>query len=158
MHHRFRSVRLLSVPLFVVSWLLCSAVPGQGQATTGQIIGQVTDPSGAAIPRATITATDEDKGVTFIGLSDAAGNYTVLSVPPGKYSVTASAVGFGEMKVNNETLVIDQHLLLNFHLKVGNVSSSVEITEAPPVLQTQSAEVGTVIGSQAIVDMPLQGR
>jgi hypothetical protein len=155
---RFRCVRLLSVPLFVISWLAWNTIPVLGQATTGQIIGQVTDPSGAAVPKATITATDQDKGVTFIGLSDAGGNYTVLSVPPGTYSVTAAAAGFGEVKVNHETLVIDQHLLLNFHLKMGSVSSSVEVTEAPPVLQTQSAEVGTVIGAQTIVDMPLQGR
>lgn len=131
---------------------------GHGQATTGQIVGQVTDSTGAVVPGAVITATDDDKGVTFTGKTNAAGNYTVLSMPPGNYSVIAVAAGFAEDRINHATLVIDQHMLLNFKLKVGTVSSSVEVTDAPPVLQTQSAEVGTVIGGQAIVDMPLLGR
>jgi len=134
------------------------AVPGFGQATTGQIVGQVTDPTGAIIRGAAITVIDEDKGVSFTGESDASGNYTVLSMPPGIYSVTASAPGFAEARFAHAVLAIDQQMALNFKLKVGNVSSSVEVTEAPSVLQSQSAEVGTVISGDSIVDLPLAGR
>ncbi|HZB88354.1 MAG TPA: TonB-dependent receptor [Terracidiphilus sp.] len=133
-------------------------MPSLGQATTGQILGQVTDATGATVAGVTITATDENKGVTFTGVSNSAGDYTVLSVPPGVYSVAASAAGFAEQKYNHAQLVIDQHMSLNFHLKVGSVSASVVVSDAPPVLQSQSAEVGTVIESQAIVDAPLIGR
>lgn len=132
--------------------------PGYAQATTGQIVGQVTDPLGAVIPGAAITATDESKGVSFHGTTDSTGNYTVLSVPPGIYSVTAAAPGFADARYAHAVLTIDQHLALNFQLKLGSVSASVQVTEAPPVLQSSTAEVGTVISGDAIVDLPLEGR
>lgn len=150
--------RLWAVPLLIAVYSLYAAIPGRGQATTGQIVGQVTDPTGAVIPKATITAVDENKGVTFQGVTDGSGRYSVLSMPPGTYSVTASAAGFAESKFTHALLAIDQNMALNFKLQVGTADASVEITEAPPVLQTQSAEVGTTIGGQTIVDLPLQGR
>jgi hypothetical protein len=105
-----------------------------------------------------ITATDEEKGVSFTGKTDGAGTYNVLSVPPGIYSVTASAPGFAEARFAHAVLAIDQSSALNFKLKVGATSASVEVTEAPPVLQTESAEVGTTMSGDAIVDLPLDGR
>jgi Carboxypeptidase regulatory-like domain len=144
--------------LAIVAWLTIAAIPSFGQATTGQIVGRVTDPTGAVIRGAVITVTDEEKGVSFRGESDQTGNYTVLSVPPGIYSVTATAPGFGDAKFTHAVLEIDQQMALNFKLKVGDVSASVEVTEAPAVLQTQTAEVGTAISGDAIVDLPLNGR
>jgi len=157
-HTKFFRIRLWAVPLLITACLIWTVTPGLGQATTGQIVGQVTDATGAVVPKASIVATDESRGVTFTGLTDSAGNYTVLSMPPGLYSVTASAPGFGEAKFAHALLVIDQQMALNFKLKVGSVSASIEVTDAPPMLQTQSAEVGTTIGGDAIVDLPLIGR
>jgi hypothetical protein len=148
----------LAVGLVAIACLALAAIPSHGQATTGQIGGQVTDPTGAVVPTASITITDEDKGVSFAGRSDAAGNYIVVSLPPGMYSVSASATGFTEEKFTHVALQIDEHLALNFKLRVGSVAQSVEVSEAPPILQSQSAEVGTVIGGDAIVDLPLAGR
>jgi carboxypeptidase family protein len=159
MKHTFSShLRSLAAGLAAVACLVFASIASHGQATTGQIGGQVTDPTGAVVPDASITITDEAKGVSFAGRADAAGNYTVVSLPPGEYSVSASASGFTAEKYTHVPLNIDQHLALNFQLKVGNVSESVEVSEAPPVLQSQSAEVGTVIGGDAIVDLPLAGR
>lgn len=143
-----------------VLFLLFALVPNlsRGQATTGQIVGQVTDPTGAVVRGAEITVVDEAKGVEFKGVSDATGNYTVLSVPPGTYSVTAAGEGFAEARYAHAALTIDQHLALNFKLKIGHISATVEVSDAPPVLQTQTAEVGTVIGGDTITDMPLAGR
>ena len=152
---RARSVLGRLIP---IGCLAFAAILVHGQATTGQIVGQVTDSTGAVVAKASIVATDEARGVTFTGVTDSAGNYTVLSMPPGLYSVTASAPGFGEAKYSHALLVIDQQMALNFKLKVGDVSSSIEVTDTPPVLQTQSAEVGTTIGGDAIVDLPLLGR
>jgi hypothetical protein len=148
----------LATTMLLAALLVSAANYCQPQATTGQIVGQVTDPTGAIVRGAAITATDEEKGVSFRGQTDASGIYTVLSVPPGIYSVTASAAGFGEAKFAHAVLAIDQQLALNFKIKVGNVSSSVVVSEAPAVLQTQTAEVGTVISGDAIVDLPLLGR
>jgi hypothetical protein len=77
--------------LFVV---LVSGRDARAQATTGLIIGQITDSTGAVIPGAVIIARDEDKGVTFTGRSDGGGNYVILNVTPGTYTVRVSHKGF----------------------------------------------------------------
>lgn len=128
------------------------------QATSGQIVGQVTDPSGAIVPGAAITVTDEEKGVSFTSRTDSTGNYTVPSLPPGIYSVAATAAGFGTSEYTHVVLAIDQHLALDFKLKVSTVTATVTVSAASPLLQTQTAEVGTVISGNAITDLPLEGR
>ena len=152
------TARAWAVALVLLAARVLFPTPLHAQATSGQIVGQVTDPTGAVISGAVVTATDDEKGVSFIGHSDAAGNFTVLNLPPGIYSLTASAAGFGEEKYTHVVIAIDQHQDLNFKLKVGTVATAVEVTEAAPVLQTQTAEVGTVISGDAIVDLPLEGR
>jgi len=152
------SLRATAIALVLSAGFWGGAAAADAQATTGQVVGQVTDPTGAVISGATITATEEERGVVFTGKSDASGDYTVLSMPPGIYSVTAAAPGFAEEKYSHVVLAIDQHQALNFKLKVGDVATAIEVTEAPPLLQTQSAEVGTVISGDAIVDLPLEGR
>ena len=158
MHRMFVLLRSFARPLFAVAWLVAATIPSSGQATAGQIVGQVTDQTGAVIHGANIFATDVAQGVKFTGVTDGSGNYTVLSLPPGVYSVTATAPGFAEARFDNAVLAIDQHMTLNFKLKVGGTTTTVDVTEAPAVLQASSAEVGTVIGHDAIVDMPLAGR
>lgn len=128
------------------------------QATTGLIVGQVTDATGAVIPGATVIAKDEDKGVTFKGRSDSGGNYVILNVTPGRYAVTVSHSGFGDSSSTDALLQIDQKLLLNFHLVPGTVTTSVDVSSKGDVLQTQSSEVGTVIGGDTITSLPLLGR
>lgn len=141
---------------FCVAFLLVGEA--NAQATTGLIVGRVTDSTGAVIPGAVITATDNDKGVTFTGLSDGTGNYVILNAPPGAYTVTVSHPGFGDATQSNAVLAIDQKLLLNFRLMPGSVATTVEVTDKPSMLQTQSAEVGTVIGGEDITALPLLSR
>lgn len=138
--------------------LLLAGRAARAQATTGTILGQVTDSTGAVIPGATVTAMDEDKGVTFTGRSNGTGNYVILNLTPGSYTVTASHTGFGNSVQSNAVLVIDQKLLLNFRLAPGNVTTTVQVTDQPTMLQTQSAEVGTVIGGEDITALPLLSR
>ena len=148
----------MAVGLVAVTCLALAAIPCHGQATTGQITGQVSDPTGAVVPGATITVIDENKGVSFEGRSGAAGDYAVLSLPPGIYSVSATAPGFSEIKFSHVALAIDQQLALNFKLTVGSASSVVTVTDAAPLLQTESAEVGTVLSGNSITDLPLDER
>ncbi len=151
-------IRFCALWLFATAGLAISPLSCAGQATTGQITGRVTDPTGAIVVGATITVTDEDKGVSFAGRTDTAGDYTVLSLPPGVYSVKAAAPGFSDSEFTHVALAIDQQMALNFKLKVGSATEAVTVTTAPPVLQTESAEVGTVIGGDTITDLPLAGR
>jgi Carboxypeptidase regulatory-like domain len=140
---------------FVAAGMTLVDSPAAAQATTGQISGRVTDPSGAVVPGAAVRITDENKGVTFAGRSDATGNFTIVSLPPGIYSVNTSAPGFSSTRYDHVVLAIDQRLALNFSLKLGSVASVVTVTDTVPLLQTQSAEVGTVISGNAITDLPL---
>jgi hypothetical protein len=128
------------------------------QATTGSIYGQVTDPSGAVVVDAGVTAANQATGVTYPGKTDAQGNYTVFSLPPGIYDLTVKKDAFGTASIKNDRIEIDQKQLLNFQMKVGAVSEVMTITVAPTMLQTESAETGDVIQSHDILDLPLLGR
>ncbi|QNI30751.1 carboxypeptidase regulatory-like domain-containing protein [Alloacidobacterium dinghuense] len=142
----------------VVCLFLAFSPKGRAQATTGSITGQVTDATGAVVPNVSITATDINKGITFTGRTDGVGIYVVLNVTPGMYKVTASAPGFETGVALNANIVIDQKLLLNFRLRAGAVDTTVVVTQAPTMLQTQSSETGAVMETQDITDLPLQGR
>ncbi len=157
-HHPVRNI--LSFVRFSCAALVAleDAQPASAQATSGTIQGLVTDPTGAVIPGAIITVKDEDKGVTFTGRSDGAGAYSVLNVTPGVYQVTASHPGFADSVAPHTTIVIDQKRVLNFRLTQGTVSTTVEVNDQPALLQTQTAEVGTVIGGNTITDLPLLSR
>lgn len=128
------------------------------QGTTGSIVGEVTDISGAVIPGADVIATEINKGIEFRGRADGIGDYVILNVTPGLYRVTASAQGFETGEAENADLVIDQKLLLNFKLKPGAAKTTVVVTEAPTLLQTQSSETGAVMGTEQILNLPLLGR
>lgn len=139
--------------------IVCLFTSGaRGQATTGSITGQVTDTTGALIPHADITATEINNGTSFHGRTDGAGEYIVLNVTPGTYKVTATASGFATAVGLNATVAIDQKLLMNFTLKAGAETTTVVVTTAPTMLQTQSSETGAVIGAQDISDLPLLSR
>jgi len=147
---------------FCLVFAICAVLVFSGracaQATTGLIVGRVTDTTGAVIPGAVVTARDDNRGVTFTGRSDSAGNYVILNAPPAVYTVTASSAGFGDSRVPHAPLAIDQKLLVNFSLAPGKVTTTVEVTEKPTLLQTQTAEVGTVIGGDDITSLPLLSR
>ena len=128
------------------------------QVTSGSIVGHVTDASGALIPGADVTATNVDTRISFHGVTDKTGTYDLLHVTPGNYEITASHAGFATQTTPNAAVTIDQQLLQNFTLKVGEVSTVTTVTAAPTLLQTQTAETGTVIGTQDILDLPLKGR
>jgi len=139
--------------------LLLVAVPGLlGQATTGSFVGTVSDPSGGAVPDASVVATNTATGVTYSSQTDAEGNFSIFHVPPGTYSVKVTKPGFQVETIENIVMYIDQKQLLNFKLVVGKVTESITVTEAPTMLQTQSMETSEVINTKDILDLPLLGR
>ncbi|MBV9296850.1 MAG: carboxypeptidase regulatory-like domain-containing protein, partial [Acidobacteriaceae bacterium] len=139
-------------------WLLAVASPLSAQEVTAAINGTVTDTSGAAISGAKVTATDLDRDTAFPTLTAADGSYELPRLPIGRYDVRVENPGFQSMVKSNITLVLNQTAQINFQLQVGNVNQTVNVTEAPPLLETESTEVGTVIGSHAIVSLPLETR
>jgi len=131
---------------------------GLGQMVNASLTGRVTDPTGAAIPDASVTATDVATGKATKTMSGPTGDYTIPSLMPATYSVTVEKEGFKTYVESGITLLVDQHARLDAQLQVGNVSTRVEVSGSAQMVETNSASVGTVIGERDVVDLPLNLR
>ncbi|GGH08815.1 TonB-dependent receptor domain-containing protein [Silvibacterium dinghuense] len=128
------------------------------QGITGTITGTVTDASGAAVPGATVTILNLDTNAVHAVHASDAGTYTVTQLPPGNYSVTVEKPSFRTFKQARLVLAIDQTAEVDAPLVVGSEAQTVEVSAAPPVIQSEDSSVGSVIDSQAIQNTPLNGR
>lgn len=138
--------------------LLTATVAAWGQEVTATINGTVTDPSGAPVMGATVTATDLERNVKTQTTTNGAGLYTFPRLPVSRYSIRVEAKGFQSALKPEVLLVLNQIAKIDVQLQVGNVSQTVEVSSAAPILQTESTQVGTLIDSHAIVSMPLSTR
>jgi hypothetical protein len=128
------------------------------QTITGTLRGSVTDPSGAAISSANVTATNVATGVKRSTTSDRNGLYNFQFLAIGSYTVTAGAPGFKTVQVGPLTLEIDQIAQVNIKLEVGSVSTTVNVSaDAASILQTQNTTLGTTVTSNTIENLPLSG-
>src|SRR6266496_1906121 len=151
---RTRTVGLL-LTLALVLGLHSAAFAQTGAAS---ITGLLTDQSGAAAAGVTVTATNQATNVAYTALSNAAGNYTITSVPVGTYVVKAELSGFKTVSTKPITVEAKQIARLDFKMEVGALEDTVEVTAAAPVLQTESATVGEVISGNTVNSLPLNGR
>ncbi|HET9406079.1 MAG TPA: carboxypeptidase regulatory-like domain-containing protein [Candidatus Sulfotelmatobacter sp.] len=138
--------------------LACLTIPAAAQLYTGSIAGTVTDPSGAVVPAAHVVATDVDKGYTFPGTTDANGHYLLRNIPPGNYTVSVEAPNFESQKKTGAVITVNLNATIDFTLKVGATSQTVEVQATGVELQTQDAVTGQVIDRRAINNLPLVGR
>jgi hypothetical protein len=137
---------------------ICWLTPAWSQEVTAAIVGTVTDPSGAPINGANVTATDVERGVIWTAKTNDTGAYTILRIPIGNYRVKVEMRGFAISEVPPFTLVLNQTARVDVAMKVGAVSETVEVTSAAPLLQTQSTEVSTLIDANTNVSLPLAAR
>lgn len=158
MNRGIKTRRLLDWAMLLAMLLGISALPAFGQIDRGAIAGTIVDTSGAIVPNATVTITNKATGVAVTTPVDASGEYQVLTLIPGIYSVKVSAEGFDSVLRDNITLHVQDHLSLDFTLKVGSVKTEIVVTGGEPILQTQTADLGTVVNEQRINDLPLNGR
>jgi hypothetical protein len=128
------------------------------QVYSASITGVVTDPSGAVIPGATVTATNTANGFTYPATTNSAGRYTLVNLPPSTYQLTVDAKGFERSVQSGIALVVSQHATANVQLKVGAATQSVTVTGAAPLLQAQDATTGQTVSRTMINDLPLVGR
>jgi len=144
----------------VLAWVaFCGTLQcARGQEVTAAIVGTVVDPTGAPIKGAAAIATDKDRGTVYRVVTNEAGAYNINRVPVGTYDLKVTAEGFQTSVHAPFTLELNQIARLDVQLKVGKVSESVEVSSGPPVLQTESAQVGTVIDARANDDLPLATR
>ena len=129
-----------------------------GQQTTADILGTVTDSSGAVLPGVKITVHNLDTGADYTGVSDRVGEYLVTLLPVGRYSVTAVGQGFKTWLVPEVTLAIGDRLREDVHLQLGNLQQSVEVSASSPALKTDSSSLSNLISTSAMENLPLNGR
>ncbi len=153
-----RCFALFSAAALLIAALFVSITPAWGQDVTASITGTVTDPSGGAIAGAEITATEVNRGTVYTTKTNDAGIYNLLRIPIGTYNVKTQAKGFESAAQSSVTLVLNQIARLDFQLKVGAASETVEVTSDQPVLQTQTTQLNTVIDSTTNTALPLASR
>jgi len=141
--------------LLALGILLPTAVWAQ---SVGEIVGSVSDPSGAVIPNAKVTAIQQGTALTRTAISGSSGTYTIPNLPVGSYDVKAEAGGFKQATTTGITLDVAQHREVNFTLALAGTTQSVEVNAAPPLLNTTSATIGGLVNSQQVSTLPLNGR
>jgi hypothetical protein len=148
---------LLSLAIFLVTFSGLTQV-AVGQEVTASVVGTITDPSGAPITGADVTATDVDRGTVWTVKTNETGAYNITRVPIGNYTVRVAAPGFQGASYPKFTLALNQTARVDVQMKVGQASETVEVVGSAPILQTQSTEVSTLIDANTNVSLPLASR
>jgi Carboxypeptidase regulatory-like domain/TonB dependent receptor len=152
---RFRSYKAL----ILSACLAMIPASGFGQSVYGSIYGSVTDNTGAAIPNATVTITDTNKGTTDNVLSNGAGEYRAEHLIPDIYTVKVTVSGFKSSETKGITVYADQSLKVDAKLEVGGSTESVEVNaDAIPLLKTDRADVSTTFSQKEVQDLPIGDR
>lgn len=146
-----RFVRTLSLLFVSAGILLC-------QSSSGTFLGSVRDASGAVIPGATVTIVNQDTGFRREIASGADGEFEMPLVPLGNYTVSCKAKGFQSVDRKGVNLQVDQKARIDFTLTVGEVSETVTVTEAAPLVKSTTSEFGEVVQQRAVQELPLNGR
>ncbi|MCB1019976.1 MAG: carboxypeptidase regulatory-like domain-containing protein, partial [Acidobacteria bacterium] len=128
------------------------------QRDMGTLLGTVTDASGAVIPGATITITEDATGLQYTLQSDDAGNYIRPLLKPGDYTISAEADGFKKSVQTGITLQSQARVQANFIMELGQVTETIEVTAQPPALQTESTQMGGTLESKQTSELPLGGQ
>jgi len=152
------SNRLLRVLLFGLILGLLATQSAFADNVYATIRGTVADPSGAVIAGAQVTATNTVTGVSKTTTSQANGSFEFLQLPVGPYSVTVTKQGFKSFKSSGFTLSVNQVFQMSAKLEVGTANETIEVTANSVQVETTSIQRSTLINSQQIVDLPLNGR
>ena len=125
-----------------------------GQATDSNIVGVVTDATGASVPSANVTATNVDTNVKYTTVANNNGEYRINDAPVGRYDVTATAKGFSTATIAGVQLNLNHTSSVNLTLQVGSVATSVEVQEATATIDTATSQVQTTFDSRIAIDIP----
>ena len=138
--------------------LLAPAVPALAQIDTASIVGRVVDQSGAVLPGVTVTATQDATGVTATAVTGSSGQYLFPNLRVGRYTVAAELAGFKRSVQRDVTLNVQDRAEVDFQLAVGDLSEEVLVSGRAELLQTQTADIGSVVDERQVRDLPLLGR
>ena len=150
--------RTALVSMTVVGLMLLGPWSAFAQQDAATITGEVRDPSGAVVPGATVIVTNIGTNISVTTVTNDRGSFTVPSLRPGDYSLTAEAPGFTKTVRSGLTLQVAQVARVDVTLQAGQLSETVQVTGASPLLETQTSSRGSVIDQRKIVELPLNGR
>ncbi|MDQ2948453.1 MAG: TonB-dependent receptor, partial [Acidobacteriota bacterium] len=146
---------------FALGWLyliLLFAPTLQAQVVNATLIGIVTDPSGATVAGARVTAINTGTNVAHEAQADSDGVYTIPALAPGEYRLEVAQPGFKKQLLSGIVLQVAQEARVNVTLQVGELSESVTVASSAPLVNSENATVGSVINEKRVVDLPLNGR
>ncbi len=152
----FRGTPLIT--LLAAGILLSLHPTASAQVYSGSITGLITDATGAVIPNAVVTLTDENKGFQFKGTSGGDGHYVLRNLPPGLYKLVVAAPGMRNSERAGLDLEVGQNAEADVKMEVGGATQTVEVTGTGALLQTQDASTGQTVNQKFINDLPLVGR
>ena len=152
------AIRDLGCVVAMFTFLLCAQFTANAQVATADVLGAVTDSSGAAVSGATVTLTNQGTGVSTVAKSNGAGDFVFNLLIPGHYVVSVQAQGFKKFVVSDINLAAGDRLRADAKLQPGSVQETVEVSAAPPLLETDSSSVSSVVTEQSVQDLPLNGR
>ena len=154
-----RKSAVSSALLAVVSLFIGLSVPSAlGQAVFGSIFGTVTDPTGAAVPGAKVTVTNERKGTTDETTTNDSGNYSVTHLIPDTYDVRIEGSGFKAIEQKDVAVSADAAARVDGQFQVGSATESVEVTGEAPQLKTDRADVAIEFDQKYVADLPIMNR
>lgn len=153
-----KSFGLWKIQVAVLALLLVLPLVARAQVTSATIVGTITDSSGAILPGAQVTARNSDTSLTRTVVSGADGGYRIEFLPVGNYVVEVTATGLKKTTQSGVVLQVNDTVRVDVALTVGSVNETVTITEAPPAINTSTAEIGRTIQSNEITNLPLVER
>ncbi|HEX8187647.1 MAG TPA: TonB-dependent receptor [Pyrinomonadaceae bacterium] len=132
--------------------------PAQSQATTGDIEGRVLDPNGAVVPNVTVTARNRATGFERTADTDGEGNFRIVLLPPGAYSVGTAAGGFKKVEAGPVEVTVGSKTSLDLNLSPAGVADELIVMAEPPTVETTRTSVSTTINERSIQNLPINGR
>jgi carboxypeptidase family protein/TonB-dependent receptor-like protein len=152
------AVRAVFVTFAMFVLLVLSVAVARAQDTTGTILGTIVDASGGVLPGVTVAIKNTDTSQSRTVVTDAAGRYRVPLLAPGHYEVTAQISGFQTMVRSGITVTVGQQAVVDARMSLGNVSESITVEGAAPLVETTTGTISNVVTEQQLGSMPLNGR
>ncbi|MFN2494184.1 MAG: TonB-dependent receptor domain-containing protein, partial [Pyrinomonadaceae bacterium] len=149
---------VLQAVVIVFALSICLTVPSYAQVNTGDITGRVEDQQGRVVPGATVTATNKGTGAARIATTNDAGEYTLAQLPPGKYDLIVEAQNFSKAIAKDFELNVGAKPTLNFELKPGAISETIDVTADAALIETTKSELGGVVSPTEVENLPLINR
>jgi len=133
-------------------------IKAQGVGASGDIKGTVTDPAGAVVSGATVTATDTEKAMNHTAVTEDSGQFRVPNLAPAVYDVSVESKGFETIIRKAITVTVGQTVVVDFQLAVSQTRARVEVTTEPPIVETEKAHQANTITEKYIAELPINRR